>query len=99
MAGPPTDFDDMPTGNTGVGDDKLKGLLCPVCQDWLPGPGALIGTIVEPDPLAPFVDRQEYDDLMHLYQLARRKVLSQAEEIERLKAADPRPEVLPPDPG
>jgi hypothetical protein len=55
--------------------------------------------VVEPAPLAPFVDRQEYDDLMMLYQLARRKVLSQAEEIERLKAADPRPEVLPPDPG
>jgi hypothetical protein len=31
------------------------------------------------------VDRQEYDDLMTLYQLARRKVLSQAEEIEELK--------------
>jgi hypothetical protein len=55
-------------------------------DDMLTGPGALIGTIVEPDPLAPFVDRQEYDDLMTLYQLARRKVLSQAEEIERLKA-------------
>jgi hypothetical protein len=61
--GPPTDFDDMPTGSGWIG----------------PSPNSCHH---------PFscASRAEYTELLTMYALARRKVLSQAEEIERLKA-------------